>query len=76
MGNSVHIWGDNWLPLKANPKLLSPQIEGSNIALVSDLIDHEQKIWREDVLEKILYPFEVSYHKKISPSIGRFKRMY
>ena len=59
-GNSVHNWGDNWLPLKANPKLLSPRIEGSNIALVSDLIDHDQKIWREDVLEKIFYPFEVS----------------
>ena len=43
-GNSVHISGDNWLPIKANLKLLSPHIEDSTITLVNDLIDHEQKI--------------------------------
>ena len=58
-GSLVHIWGDNRLPFKANPKLLSPRIEGSNIVLVSDLIDYEQKIWREEVLEQMFYPFEV-----------------
>ena len=43
-GNLVHISGDNWLPIKANLKLLSPHIEDSTITLVNDLIDHEQKI--------------------------------
>ena len=64
-GNSVHISGDNWLPIKANLKLLSPHIEDSTITLVNDLIDHEQKIWREDVSEKSFYPFEVSIIKSI-----------
>ena len=64
-GDSIHIWGDNWLPIKAIPKLLSPFIEDSTITFVRDLIDQEQKVWREDVLENSFYPFEVSIIKNI-----------
>lgn len=53
------------MPLKANPKILSPRIEGSDMALVSELIDQEQKIWREGVLEKTFYPFEVNVIRNI-----------
>ena len=64
-GTLVHIRGDSWLPSKANPKLLSPYIVDSNITFVSNLIDQEQKVWREDVLANCFYPFEVSIIKNI-----------
>ena len=64
-GTLVHIWGDSWLPSKANPKLVSPHIVDSNITFVSNLIDQEQKVWREDVLANCFYPFEVSIIKNI-----------
>jgi len=44
---------------------LSPYIKDSTITFVSDLIDQEQKVWREDVLEKSFYPFEVNIIKNI-----------
>lgn len=64
-GNSVHIWGDNWLPLKANPKIVSLRIEGSDLAMVRDLTDPVQKIWREDVIEQTFYEFEATIIKNI-----------
>ena len=44
---------------------MSPHIEDSTITSLSDLIDQEQKVWREDVLENCFYPFEVSIIKNI-----------
>ncbi|KAK9993079.1 hypothetical protein SO802_022782 [Lithocarpus litseifolius] len=34
LGRSIHIWGDNWLPLKATPKVVSPKVEGSDLTML------------------------------------------
>ena len=65
LGNSVHIWGDNWLPLKDNPKIVSPRIEGSFMGMVRDLIDSVHKTWREDVIDQNFYEFETAIIKNI-----------
>ena len=38
-GDSVHVWGDNWLPIKSYPKVISPRPDGGEIVMVRDLID-------------------------------------
>ena len=48
LGLSVQVWGDNWLPTKHNPKIISPVVAGGEGAKVGDFIDQVQKIWKED----------------------------
>ena len=38
-GNSVHIWGNKWLPGKFNNKIVSPPIARESTAVVSSIID-------------------------------------
>ena len=39
LGLSVQVWGDNWLPTKHNPKIISPVVAGGEGAKVGDFID-------------------------------------
>ena len=64
-GRSIHILGDNWLPTKSNPKIISPNVEGNPATLVSSLIDLVQKIWREDIIYAYFYEFEAGVIKNI-----------
>ena len=38
-GLFVQVWGDNWLPTKHNPKIISPVVAGGEGAKVGDFID-------------------------------------
>ena len=38
-GNSIHIWGDKWLPGKFNNKIISSPIARENTTMVSSIID-------------------------------------
>ena len=50
----MKIWGDNWIPAKNNPRIISPLIHGQSEARVSCLIDQHQRVWKEQVL---IWPF-------------------
>lgn len=65
MGNSIWVWGDNWLPVKNKPRILSPKLDGDGTVWVSDLIDPTNRTWREDVLDRIFYDFEAAIIKNI-----------
>ena len=64
-GRSVHIWGDNWLPFKAAPKVVSQKVEGSGLTMVSDLIDLMYKMWNEDAIDRTFFAFEATTIKNI-----------
>ena len=59
------MWGDNWLPVKNKPKVLSPKPDGDGTVWVSDLIDPMNRMWKEDMLDRIFYDFEATTIKNI-----------
>ena len=64
-GRSLYIWGDNWLPFKAAPKVVSPKAEGSGLTMVSDLIDLVYKVWNEDAIDRNFFAFEATTIKNM-----------
>lgn len=64
-GHSMKIWGDNWIPAKNNPRIISPLIHGQSEAKVSCVIDQHQRVWKEQVLDHTFYEFEAAMIKKI-----------
>lgn len=63
LGNSVYVWGDNWLPIKNKPRIISLMIEGGETVMVRDFIDSICRIWKEDAIDNVLnflffYDFE------------------
>lgn len=40
-------------------------VDGGDTAMVSELIDPVNRIWREEVIDRIFYEFEVSIIKNI-----------
>ena len=59
------MWGDNWLPVKNKPRVLSPKPDGDDTVWVSDLIDPMNRTWKEDMLDRIFYDFEAATIKNI-----------
>ena len=45
LGNSIHIWGDNWLPTRHRAKIISPMGPRGDTAMVSELIDPVNRTW-------------------------------
>ena len=64
-GDLVHVWGDNWLPIKSCPKVISPRPDGGEVVMVRDLMDPVYRKWREDVIDGMFYEFEASIIKNI-----------
>ena len=64
-GDSVHVWGDNWFPIKSHPNVISPRPTGGEAILVRDLMDLVYRNWREDVIDGMFYEFEASIIKNI-----------
>ena len=65
-GTSIRVWGDNWLPVKNKPIVLSPKSDGDGTVWVSDLIDPMNRTWKKDMLEQIFYDFEAATIKNIT----------
>ena len=65
MGNSIRVWGDNWLLVKNKPKVLSPKSNVEGTVQVSDLIDPVNRTWKKDVLDQVFYDFEAAIIKNI-----------
>ena len=59
-GTSVNILGDNWLPTKNNPRVISPEMSGLPVNKVSNLIDPVQRVWKDSVLDRYFFEFEAA----------------
>ena len=59
------MWGDNWLPVRNKPRVLSPKQDGDGTVWVSDLIDPVNRTWKEDMLDQIFYDFKAATIKNI-----------
>ena len=59
------MWGDNWLPVKHKPKILTPKPDGDDTARVSDLINPLNRTWKDDMLDRLFYDFEAATIKNI-----------
>ena len=62
---SVNIWGDNRLPTKNNPRVISPVMSGLPANEVSKLIDPVQQVWKDSVLDRYFSEFEAAVIKRI-----------
>ncbi|XP_019172074.1 PREDICTED: uncharacterized protein LOC109167507 [Ipomoea nil] len=52
-GSHVHIWGDNWLPDRLNPRIISYPYPLMEHVTVADLIDPNLYGWDEDVIRSM-----------------------
>ena len=59
LGNSIHVWGDNWLLVKNKPIIISPKLDGRD-TVFSDFIDPVYRTWREEVIDNVFYDFEAA----------------
>ena len=50
-GKQIKIWGDNWLPIKNQPKVISPMIFGQQNSAVEVLINQSTRRWRNEVID-------------------------
>jgi hypothetical protein len=49
-GEEVKVWHDNWIPTNSGFKVMSPIKCLNSEARVSELIDHDTKQWRRDLV--------------------------
>ena len=64
-GYLMQVWSDNWLPKSGCPKVISPMAEGCATTRVGDLIDQENRTWKEDLIDRVFYDFEALTIKNI-----------
>ncbi|XP_075649759.1 uncharacterized protein LOC142620244 [Castanea sativa] len=64
-GESVHVWGDNWLPGTEMNRVVSPCWRGTEDFTVSLFIDQINCKWKEDLLDYYLMDFEAEKIKAI-----------
>lgn len=64
-GNSVHIWGDRWLPGKFNNKIISPSIARDNTTMASSLINQTNRVWKRELIELYCFDWEADIIKNI-----------
>ena len=70
-GESIKIYGDNWLPTASLSSVHGPLPSKFQNALVSSLIKHQTHTWNLEVLSIALTPFEVDLVQKITLSHGQ-----
>ena len=57
-GSQIQIWEDRWLPTPYHHSIISPCPPNAPIARVSQLIDHQTRVWKQDVVRSTFFPFE------------------
>ena len=65
LGNSIQVWRDNWLPVKNNPRIISPKLKEGGTVWISDLINPVYRTWWEEVIDQVFYDFEATIIKNI-----------
>ena len=63
---SISFWGDNWVPVKYRPKIVSP-IQNMDIGIkVCQFMDQENGVWKEELLDQCLLDFEAAEVRKMA----------
>lgn len=53
-GVKIRIWEDNWLPTQSTFQVQSPVKILDHNAIVSELINHLDKSWDEEIIHKVM----------------------
>ena len=64
-GDSIHVWGDKWLPSPSMFKITSPRKFLHIETRVSELISHDVAAWKTQVIDTIFLPNEAKLIKSI-----------
>ena len=59
-GESVHIKMDKWLPAQSIKSVISSILQLAPEAKVSELIDHDNAVWKADLVQQLFLPHKVS----------------
>ena len=59
-GKSIQVQGDAWLDGPGSGWIISPRRELAAEATVDMFIDHENKVWKEDLVREVFLPFEAN----------------
>ena len=70
-GESIKIYGDNWLPIASFSGVHDPLPSEFQNASVSSLINHQTRTWDLEILSTTLTPFEADLVQKITLSRGQ-----
>ena len=70
-GESIKIYGDNWLPTATLLGVHSPLPLKFQNASISSLINHQTRTWDLEVLSTAITPFEANLVQKITLSHGQ-----
>ena len=70
-GESIKIYGDNWLPIASFSGVHDPLPSEFQNASVSSLINHQTRTWDLEILSTALTPFEADLVQKITLSRGQ-----
>jgi len=68
-GQSIQIWGDNWLPFQQGHKIWSPQPPNCILSNVADPIHPERREWNAQLINDIFLSKHNKFFKSISPTI-------
>ena len=64
-GKQIKIWGDNWLPTKYQPKVVSQMIFGQQNSSVEALINQQTRSWESEVIDHCFNVAEAAMIKSI-----------
>ena len=64
-GNSIRVWGDEWLPSFSTYKVASPRMFLHQDTKVNELIDQATGGWKKNVINALFMPFEAEVIKGI-----------
>ena len=70
-GDSIKIYGNNWLPTATPRGVHSPLLQDFQNATVSSLINHQTRTWDLAILSTALSPTEADLVQKITISSGQ-----
>jgi hypothetical protein len=64
-GNDIGIWTDRWVPKPTTYKIHSPRMELDRNARVLELIDHDTRRWKDDMILRIFLDDEAKIIRSI-----------
>jgi hypothetical protein len=64
-GNNIGIWNDKWVPKPSTHKIQSPRVELGSHARVAEIIDHDTRRWKDDLISQVFMDDEAKIIKSI-----------
>ena len=58
---SIGVWTSCWIPRPFSFRPIQPNIQSDNNATVAQLIDKDNRVWREELVHEWFFPCNVDY---------------